>query len=541
MAETARKEVYQNFYTFDDFQQVNEVIDDIMKEAQIKASEVLEPTIFEKREVMKIIREYISEKRRKVYGGTSYNELIKVNDPADAIYDEYTFSDIEFYSPTPVIDLVELCNILFKKNYKFIRGKEAQHGETYSIFVNMTNYCDISYVPQKIYYAIKTIQLNDGILYTHPHFMFIDYLRIVTDPMNSAWRWSKIFCRIYRLLKYYPLEYFNKQINISKYPTEIATYHNKIRTNFFEIKEIQSVCLLSGFDAYNFFIKHAAKDRNVEQMTRTINNHKIDKMLTVVPFIEIISVNYTATVERLYDFIKKMVEDNSKVTIEEHYPFFQFTNHSTIIKYNNHVLVRVYEAYGVCVPNINTTRGYMYVSFQFLLLMMFINKFKSYVDKDQKMYFNYGIAISNLIEARNVYLTENELGVINNTVFGEFRISCVGSTISSLRLANLRKLERIKRGKAAEFSYEPAKFFNSSEESQAKFTPEKYNFRNTSGNKINNPKNLLFKLDDNMNIVKNDKIEEFYEEEESTKDTTETEKDTSETEDKPTKKKKKLD
>ena len=87
-------------------------------------------------------------------------------------------------------DLVELCN-LYENKYKYIQRKGAQHEETYKIFVNF-KYCDISYVPLRIYNGIKTIVI-DGINYTHPHFMLIDYLRMFNDPMNAAWRWEKLF------------------------------------------------------------------------------------------------------------------------------------------------------------------------------------------------------------------------------------------------------------------------------------------------------------------------------------------------------------
>jgi hypothetical protein len=109
--------------------------------------------------------------------------------------------------------------------------------------------------------------------------------------------------------------------------------------------------------------------------------------------------------------------------------------------------------------------------------------------------------MSNLVSARNDFLNKNRLGVINNTVFGEFRICCIGSTVSYARISKLRGLERYKQGKAP-FRYSPENFFSQSKESQAKFDPSKHFFKNTSGNKIINPKNLLFKFDENGNIKK---------------------------------------
>ena len=37
--------------------------------------------------------------------------------------------------------------------------------------------------------------------------MYIDYLRMITDPINNYWRLEKIFEKFYLLQKYYPLKY----------------------------------------------------------------------------------------------------------------------------------------------------------------------------------------------------------------------------------------------------------------------------------------------------------------------------------------------
>ncbi len=496
---------YQDYYTDEDYGDIIAKLPDIIKEAEIMAGEVLEPTRKEKKEVMDFIREFIRSRGRKIYGGTALNETIKIVNPADAIYDEYKFSDIEFYSPTPVPDLVELANLLHNKGYKYVNGKEAQHEGTYSIYVNFQLYCDITYIPVRIYHGIKTIVI-DGINYVHPHFMLIDYLRIFNQPLTAAsFRWEKSFTRMYKLLKNYPLEYYNKQIKLNKPNKNIDVILEKIKAELLTDPSIQEQCLISGFDAYNFYIRHASNDRTVEQMARTTyGSSKLDNLVTNVPYCELISVSYVDTVERLYNFIKKQVSNPKDISMEEYYPLFQFTGYSTIINYQGMPIVRIFEADGFCVPYIKTSRKHKYVSYQYLLMTMLISKFRCHLDKNKEMYFNYGFAISNLVKARNIFLTKRNLGVINGTVFGEFRITCLGSTISYTREGLLRTMERYKRGKNI-FRYNPENFLNQSREQQEKFDPSKYFFKNTSGNKINNPKNIFFKVDDNGNIVRQER------------------------------------
>lgn len=503
-----RKLVSQDYYTDSDYDNVMLKLPEIIKEASKKAGDLLEPTVQEKREVMELIKNFIRDKGRKIYGGTAINEAIKLRNPEDAIYNDYDFSDIEFYSPTPVVDLVELTNLIYEKKYKYPVGQQAQHDETYTIFVNFHLYCDITYVPLRVYNGIKTI-IIDGINYVDPHFIFIDQLRILNQPLTAAeQRWEKTFKRMYVLLKSYPLEYFDKQIKIPDPPTEIKTYISKIKNDFMSIKEVQETALISGFEAYNFYIRHAMSDRTVEQQARTTyGSNRLNTYITNVPFIELVSVNYRDTVPKLFDFIKSIVADPKNVTIDEYFPLFQFIGYSVTINYNGIPLAKVYDTDGFCVPNIKTTRGYMYVSFQYLLMSMFINKFRAHLDKNKEMYFNYGIAISNLVSARNSFLNKRDLSVINSTVFGEFRINCIGTTASYSRVSKLRSMERYKQGKVP-FRYNPEQFFSQSAESQAKFDPAKYIFKNTSGNKINNPKNLIFKIGSDGSIQTSDNLSE---------------------------------
>ena len=503
------KMIFQDYYVESDYEYVTSKLPDIIKDAARKAGELIEPTIHERIKVMNDIRQFIKEKGRKVYGGTAINEAIKAVEPEDAIYDDYNFSDIEIYSPTPRVDLVEMVNMLYEKGYKHPSGSEAQHDETYSIFVNFQLYCDITYVPLHIYNSIKTIEI-DGIKYTHPHFIFIDQLRIINQPLTAAeFKWEKTFHRMYKLLKNYPLEYYNIPIRMPEPPVECSKLMNAIKRTFLSDKFNQETCLISGFDAYNFFIKHAIQDKSVEQMARqSYGSAKIASYIVKVPYMEIISVNFRETVERIYNFIRSTAPDKSQVTMEEYFPLFQFTGYSVIILYNKNPVVKVIEADGFCIPNIKTRNGYMYVSFQYTMMIILINQFRSYLNKDRVMYKNYKIALSNLVSARNEYLNRNKLEVINNTVFGEFKVGCIGSTSSYSHESRVRQLENFKQGKRR-FRYLPDEFFAQSKEAQEKFDPSKFNFKNTSGNQIFNESNKLFKIDSDGNIIKYENVNVF--------------------------------
>lgn len=134
-------------------QQDEEVIlknlDRLEEDAKTTYMSKYEPTLDEIHAVYNDIKNFIIERKRIVYGGYAQNALIIKKDKNKAFYKPSDLADIEFYTPDPVGDTIDMCDMLEKKKYKYIEGKEGVHNETYKIFVNFHNYCDISYMPDR--------------------------------------------------------------------------------------------------------------------------------------------------------------------------------------------------------------------------------------------------------------------------------------------------------------------------------------------------------------------------------------------------------
>ena len=514
---------YLEYYTKEDYDEVLERLPFILKEISKKSAELVVPTLAEKNKVMQIIKNFIKKNERKVYGGTAINENIKIKNPSDAIYNDYTFSDIEFYTPTPKKDMIYILNKIYKEGFQYPIGYDAQHEETYSIFVNFQLYCDITYVPTYVYHGIQTVEIN-GIRYAHPHFILIDQLRIINQPLTAAeQRWEKTFVRMYKLFKYYPLPYYNDKIKLGNIRTEIKGYISRIKTEFACEKENQKECLISGFEAYNFFIRHSLsviikKKNDLQKKKEQQEFEKLSKKeeymeqkLIEVPYMELVSINYKNTIEKSFNYLKSIVVDSKKLTAKEYFPLFQFTGRVTHFEYDKQLILVIYQADGFCIPNISTTKHYMYVSFQYLLMYLLINKFRFHLNKDKPMYFNMSIMIGNLIYARNEYLNYCDIGVINDTIFSDFRISCVGETTGFLRASKLRFIENMKNKKHPQFRYNPEQFLSQPKESQEKLVLDNLDkkYKNSSGNIIN-PKKMTFIIDENgfMKINRDEILEE---------------------------------
>ena len=156
----------------------------IMKKIKKKKLVDIEPKLIEINQVYKLILDFIKKNKRKIYGGFALNKLLINKNKSYAIYDDTDVPDIDFYSPDPIEDLINLCDELSKYGFKSVQGSEAQHSETYVIFVNYQEYCNISYMPKNIYNKIKFIKIDDFI-YVDPWFMMIDYFRNILRDIEN--------------------------------------------------------------------------------------------------------------------------------------------------------------------------------------------------------------------------------------------------------------------------------------------------------------------------------------------------------------------
>ena len=456
----------------------------IMEEVDNEKLKLFEPTLDEMKKVQNTIIDFIKENKRKVYGGFALNMLISDKNPNDGFYkSEKAPADVDFYSPEPITDLIKLCNILHEKGYKYVLGREAQHEETYSIRVNLALYCDITYVPRNIYNKMPFKELN-GLHLIGPHFMTIDYLRMMTDPMISYWRFDgnlKGFRRYYLLQKYYPLPHNNKSLSLQKNPPTISSALNTI-FKFLQNKKTMLVC---GFYAYNYFLHESGILNEKSKIFKHVD----------IPYFDIISTNYRDDCLELIQSLKDNKEINKDdVNYTEYYPFFQFTGHSVEIKLKNEILVKIFTNNKKCIPYIDVPTLQFFdtekpkkinnsfvriCTFPVVTLQLLIGVIKFRTNGDEDMKQLYYTMISHLIEMRNYYLTTNNKTFLDDSVFKEFIVNCAGDTMTPDRQ---RILAQEGKKKKIIFQYRP--------EDKLREPESTYKFANSSGNPISYEKNL---------------------------------------------------
>ena len=461
---------------------VNENVKNIIDKARKKEITLIEPTIDEFNKVKEIILNFIKKNKRIIYGGYAWNELIKIKSPEDSFYSDIDYTDIEFYSYEPIKDMKKICDEIYDKGYKPIQGKSAQHEDTYTIFVNFQAYCDITYMPKNIFNNVLVETIKD-LRFIHPKFIMVDILRQFNDPITSYWRLDKAIKRGKLIIKNYPLELYLKKVEINQLNNSLSKLIYYLISNIVKYDSI----IFIGYIAFNAYNKP-----NIES-SKQISEYNMTP-------IDIYSTRLKNDINNINNLIIKFfIENNNsntydeKILIEQYYPFFQFTDKSVVFKYNGNIFLTVYGNNDMCIPYNNIflisnkeTFKIKIVTFNYLFMFYLIKFHHSYAifDKEGKVLYDY--LMHELLISKDNFLNKYNKTVLDNTIFEDFKVECLGNTITPQRKFLISRRNRKLMPKSAIQPYDP-------EEKRYNYQTDNYHFDNYSGNIINNPKDYVLK------------------------------------------------
>lgn len=422
-------------YREKDIEIVNNNLSSLEDKAREKFLTTFEPTLDEFKKVYNIIKDYIRDNNLIVYGGYAQNALIKKLDSKETFYKEIDLADIEFYSYEPLKDLINLCDLLTKKGFKYVEGKEGVHNETYKIFVNFHNYLDLSYMPKNIFMNFPTINA-EGMKITHPNTMLIDAYRIYTDPMTS-WRiLSKTFSRFNKLMSFYPFNEnliynnisFSVRLNEKDYDKIMKLIRKRIIHN--------SKLIMVGFHPFNRLMKKANMP----------NNFYVHE-----PYYQLITDNLNNDSKKILNILNSKF---SNIKMNRYYKYFQYFDETVEYFYKDQLILRLYGNNEKCIvykysPKKKTNYG----TFQLQILFLLIHNFIGIIRKNKFTETFNMTMILRLLKARDTFLEKNNMNVLDNSPFQEFTIDCIGDTKDLLRASLLEGLNRKKQGKQMKFSY----------------------------------------------------------------------------------------
>ena len=496
-------------FTEKDIELLDNNIEKIKEEVELIKDEMFKPPLNIKRQILSEVLKFVVGKKRKIYGGFAVNELIIMDGRGDPIYDEGSVNDIDFYTPDPINDVIDLCDHLHKLELGDVRCREAVHAETYSIFVDGELYCDISYVPKNIYNRMPFKTTKNNLILIHPHFMWIDYLRMLTDPINSWFRIEKSYRRFQLIQQYYkfPQNLSGIDVGGSTSDLDIALY-----TVLAFLKGNDTTTTV-GFYAYNCFLDESkaiagmsrnkkSNSRNTNNDTRTRTSDATLKYLDV-PYYEFVSTNYKEDSLNLINKLKESFPDNADaITYTEYYPFFQLTGFNVSIRCNGDIVAKIYSNAKRCLPYQDVKCKYYNKTpsdhhdfggkirigtFSLTLLFNLINIQRHRTDNEDEMKELFYVMTSHLLHMRNYYFDRTNKNILDKTIFREMETKCIGKTMTPFMEKALRIEKRKKENRRYTFNYDPSMTLSKR---------PRLMFANSSGNPINNPKNL--KLEDHV-------------------------------------------
>lgn len=380
-----------------------------------------EPTIEENVKVHKVICDYCIENNMIIYGGMAQHLLLKAKN--DKIYDEYEgaifswpdVADIEFYSTQPHNDGIKLAEKLHSSGFKLIEVKEGIHEDTFKIFVNLTGYCDITYMPRNIYNSLNTIKINK---FRIPNFYFllVDIYRVVCDPLTSYWRLDKTISRAKLLFKYYSFEKFNN-INNKSNSTYLSDNDiselNKIITNY--------NLIVIGVHAYNHYVNKKEKLEYIEAIHTDDCNVNIENIK------------------------KELSKKYNNIKISKYHPYFQFLDKKFEFYNGNKLLLVIYKNNNRCITYNEFIKTDYYIGTYNLIILHFLINYQ--YDKSEKYLFY----INQLIKSRTKFFNSFNGTNLDDSIFKDFTIACKGVTCNPMRNKYIKKIVSKKK-----FNYIPS-------------------------------------------------------------------------------------
>lgn len=455
-------------YREEDLIKIEENYDKIRNDSAKEYKTYYEPTLTEISSVYNAIKNFIKKNKRIVYGGFAQNMLVKIKNNKDVFYTEINgafynlpdIADIEFYTPTPIADLIALTEELYTQGFKHVEGKEGMHSETYKIFVNFDNYCDISYMPQNVFNNIPVVEI-DGIKCAEPHFMLVDAYRVLNDPMTSYWRIDKSIKRFQKILKYYPIEQKNYDMVL-----QIKTHGNDNILKFIRKKFIQmSKLIVVGFYGFNYYAKKVS-----------------EKLVINVPYYELITSELEKDGKHIYKHL--IHKFGNKITTKEYYPFCEFLDKRIEYFYDGHLILKLYGNNHRCIVyNFSTNKKTHFGTYNLIMMYLFFEYYYNIVNHNNSNSPMLKNIIGKFFKLRNEYLTKRNITVIDDSAFKDFTFKCYGIPVDVKRTSLLEGFKMYKQGKR-KFKYNPS--------GKPGKTPD-FTFANSSGNEILNEKYLILK------------------------------------------------
>lgn len=170
----------------------------------------------ENQDLFEMISKFIIKKQLMLYGGLTINLLLPKK---HRFYKDYTLNDFDCFSKDALKDVYELGTLIKKQGYKYIKIRRAIHKDTYRIYVNGIQVIDITQLESDIYDKLHQLSMQERtqLKYYNEKYNIIPSTMIkrnlyfeLSRPIQSGFRWEKIYKRLNIFLKFYKTKTIKK-------------------------------------------------------------------------------------------------------------------------------------------------------------------------------------------------------------------------------------------------------------------------------------------------------------------------------------------
>jgi Poly(A) polymerase catalytic subunit len=408
-------------------QRALEILKKSQKEIEAKQGEKLvsNPTI---KEIVSIVEQFLVKKKLICYGGTAINNILPKK---DQFYDmTREIPDYDFFSPKSLDDAKELADIFYSKGFSDVEAKSGMHTGTYKVFVNFIGVADITFIEPELFKSLmrETIEKN-GILYAPVNFLRMSMYLELSRPDGDVSRWEKVYSRLMRFNKNYPL----KGENCLKNAKESSLSPNIKEIEIFDLirdEAISEKLVFFGGYACSLFSEHLKKSER-------------PVLYSSMPSFDLLSEH----AEKSASKIKKVLDktgDFKSVIIEKREEFGEHISSHYELIVDGRTVAFIYEpSPGAChnynVVKINGKDVHIATTdtiLSFYLLFLYIDR--PYYDRDRL-----------LCMSQYIYDLQYDKLTKNEGIFKRFSKPCIGKqvTLKDIKDAKSHMFEKLKNKK----------------------------------------------------------------------------------------------
>ena len=408
-------------------QRALEILKKSQKEIEAKQGEKLvsNPTI---KEIVSIVEQFLVKKKLICYGGTAINNILPKK---DQFYDmTREIPDYDFFSPKSLDDAKELADIFYSKGFSDVEAISGMHTGTYKVFVNFIGVADITFIEPELFKSLmrETIEKN-GILYAPVNFLRMSMYLELSRPDGDVSRWEKVYSRLMRFNKNYPL----KGENCLKNAKESSLSPNVKEIEIFDLirdEAISEKLVFFGGYACSLFSEHLKKSER-------------PVLYSSMPSFDLLSEH----AEKSASKIKKVLDktgDFKSVIIEKREEFGEHISSHYELIVDGRTVAFIYEpSPGAChnynVVKINGKDVHIATTdtiLSFYLLFLYIDR--PYYDRDRL-----------LCMSQYIYDLQYDKLTKNEGIFKRFSKPCIGKqvTLKDIKDAKSHMFEKLKNKK----------------------------------------------------------------------------------------------